>query len=279
MSTYVVNFGPAKTGLATVGYRIVSDAGVLGSRVTSGVYEIGGGAYGVNYTHSASDGSIRWDTGEGTPAYAVEDIQRLHEIQTQVDENSTTISDIKDTVDANLDAAVSTRATPADVSGSTGDVAADVWSYAQRVLTDGTITTVAPFQTGHLTIIRGQSYLNADANAITITKANGATWPSDIASLPWTISVKFEPSARLLNDMTAAVNGPSSSTISGTVINASSVRFDLTKAQTDTFTLNTVNKTSGNAHSYNYAVIATTGSKEIALEIGTATIVDDIVTS
>ena len=75
-TTFVVSFGSSKTGLATVGYRFVDAAGGDAvARTTVGVYEIGGGAYGVQAPlPPASALSIEWDTGEATPIYAHEDL-------------------------------------------------------------------------------------------------------------------------------------------------------------------------------------------------------------
>lgn len=68
----LVNFGPGKAGLATVGYTLTGD-----SRITAGVAEspAGSGVYGATVSFAdAFDGSITWDTGESTPAYAAEDV-------------------------------------------------------------------------------------------------------------------------------------------------------------------------------------------------------------
>ena len=75
-TTFVVSFGSNKTGLATVGYRFVdATGGDAVARTTVGVYEIGGGAYGVQAPlPPASALSIEWDTGEATPIYAHDDL-------------------------------------------------------------------------------------------------------------------------------------------------------------------------------------------------------------
>ena len=69
---YLADFGPRYTGLNTVGYTLPG-----GSRATSGVSEIqaGTGVYGASITHSDTiSGSIMWDTGGGSPAYAFEEV-------------------------------------------------------------------------------------------------------------------------------------------------------------------------------------------------------------
>lgn len=71
------NFGIAKTGLATVGYRLyLANGTASGARITAGVAERGAtGIYGASVTFpDAFVGELRWDTGEGTPAYASEDV-------------------------------------------------------------------------------------------------------------------------------------------------------------------------------------------------------------
>lgn len=74
-TTFVAIFGSSKTGLATVGYRQVGAAGAtVVARTTVGVYEIGGGAYGVEVTLNNDTKSLEWDTGEATPKFAHEDL-------------------------------------------------------------------------------------------------------------------------------------------------------------------------------------------------------------
>ncbi len=73
-----VEFGSDKTSLATVGYRQYKNDGTDAvARTTTGVVEIGGGAYGCVVTINSLTVGVEWDTGEGTPIYAHEDIQEL----------------------------------------------------------------------------------------------------------------------------------------------------------------------------------------------------------
>jgi hypothetical protein len=67
-----VTFGPAKAGLGTVGYRLYNaDGSTNGARVATGITERSPGTYGATITFPDSFvGEVRWDTGEGTPAYA-----------------------------------------------------------------------------------------------------------------------------------------------------------------------------------------------------------------
>ena len=70
--TFVVVFGPGKSGLASVGYALPS-----GARTTAGVSERapGSGVYQATVSvPSGTQGSILWDTGESVPAYAAEDV-------------------------------------------------------------------------------------------------------------------------------------------------------------------------------------------------------------
>lgn len=74
-TTFVASFGSSQTGLATVGYEQVGAAGAtVVARTTAGVYEIGGGAYGVEILLDNDTKSLLWDTGAATPIYAVEDL-------------------------------------------------------------------------------------------------------------------------------------------------------------------------------------------------------------
>lgn len=75
MSWHDVDFGSDKAGLATVGYRQYdATGGDAVARTTVGVVEIGNGAYGVEVTVNPTTKGIQWDTGEGTPIYANEDL-------------------------------------------------------------------------------------------------------------------------------------------------------------------------------------------------------------
>jgi hypothetical protein len=75
-TTYTAMFGSGKTGLATVGYQLRGAGGAaIGARVTAGVYEIGGGAYGVDIILPNDCKGIEWDTGEATPKFAFEDLR------------------------------------------------------------------------------------------------------------------------------------------------------------------------------------------------------------
>jgi hypothetical protein len=71
----IVNFGVDRAGLATVGYQLYnSDGSTNGSRVVAS-QEIGGGSYGsVVVVPDNFNGRITWDSGEGTPVYASEQI-------------------------------------------------------------------------------------------------------------------------------------------------------------------------------------------------------------
>lgn len=75
MALKVVNFGKVGAGLTTVGYRIYGGDGVaVGSRITSGVVEIGTntGIFKANIALPDFDAIILWDTGEATPRYTTE---------------------------------------------------------------------------------------------------------------------------------------------------------------------------------------------------------------
>ena len=71
-----VNFGKSKGGLDTVGVSVYDAVGsISGSRITAGVHEVGSstGIYACQLEFSPNfSGSILWDTGESSPAYASE---------------------------------------------------------------------------------------------------------------------------------------------------------------------------------------------------------------
>ena len=69
-------FGGSKTGLAgTVGVELLNPDGTTHTaRATASIYEIGGGCYGKQIVFPDDwKGSLKWDTGGGSPVYAVED--------------------------------------------------------------------------------------------------------------------------------------------------------------------------------------------------------------
>jgi hypothetical protein len=74
-----VDFGSAHAGLGTVGYRLYkNDDTDSVARTTTGVIEIGTstGQYGVPSVTVPDDAvGVQWDTGGGSPVYAVEDIE------------------------------------------------------------------------------------------------------------------------------------------------------------------------------------------------------------
>lgn len=70
------SMGASKTGLVgTIGVTLLNPDGTTKTaRVTAGIYEIGGGDYGVQIVFDDNwSGVISWDTGGGTPVYATEE--------------------------------------------------------------------------------------------------------------------------------------------------------------------------------------------------------------
>ena len=71
-----VNFGKSKGGLSTVGVSLYDAEGTIsGSRRTTGVHEVGSstGIYACQLEFAGNfSGSILWDTGESSAAYASE---------------------------------------------------------------------------------------------------------------------------------------------------------------------------------------------------------------
>jgi len=84
------SMGGSQTGLVgTIGVTILNaDGTTQTARATADIYEIGGGCYGKELTFPDDfKGSIVWDTGGGSPVYAVEefDSSQLDAIQTDLD--------------------------------------------------------------------------------------------------------------------------------------------------------------------------------------------------
>lgn len=89
------SMGGSQTGLAgTIGVTLLNPDGTTHTaRATAGIYEIGGGCYGKNLTFPDDwKGSLKWDTGSGSPVYATEDYA-----EGLIDEVGTAITDIKGT--------------------------------------------------------------------------------------------------------------------------------------------------------------------------------------
>ena len=68
--------GNSNTGLVgTIGVTLLNPDGTAYSeRTTMGIYELGGGCYGKEIAFDDSwNGVLKWDTGGGSPSYAVEE--------------------------------------------------------------------------------------------------------------------------------------------------------------------------------------------------------------
>ncbi len=80
-----VNFGASKSGLAAVGYTLLNtDESEKQARTTTGVYELGTntGLYACDITFDDDwNGSILWDSGEGSPVYAAEEYNDEDEVK------------------------------------------------------------------------------------------------------------------------------------------------------------------------------------------------------
>jgi len=70
------SMGGSQTGLVgTIGVTLLNpDGTVHTARTTAGIFEIGGGCYGVEIAFPDNwAGALKWDTGGGTPVYACEE--------------------------------------------------------------------------------------------------------------------------------------------------------------------------------------------------------------
>ena len=88
----VCSVGGSHTGLTgTIGITLLNPDGTTHTaRTTAGIYEIGGGCYGKEIAFPDNWlGSIKWDTGGGSPVYAVEEYayyENNSTIDTKVDD-------------------------------------------------------------------------------------------------------------------------------------------------------------------------------------------------
>jgi len=68
-----VDFGTAT--ITTVGYQLLTAAGVaVGGRVTTGITNLSNGQYCASPTLGGTEALVKWDTGGGSPVYALEDL-------------------------------------------------------------------------------------------------------------------------------------------------------------------------------------------------------------
>lgn len=149
---------------------------------------------------------------------------------------------------------------------SAANIASTVWANSTRTLTSAEQVTATEVQSGTISIVQGDSYLNADGNHKTITKVAGAPWPSTLSG--WTITF----TARVdTNNVDETGTSPASITASGTVVQAAddgdtlqSVRFDLTAAATAVLSTGTA--------CYDYDVQASSGNSRVTLETGTMSV-------
>lgn len=89
-NSFYASFGSTKTGLATVEYQQVGAGGaVLVAATTVGVYEVGGGVYGVDVVLAIGCKALLWNTGEAIPIFATEDMLDNFNKQALVSERHT----------------------------------------------------------------------------------------------------------------------------------------------------------------------------------------------
>ena len=80
------DFGEDFAGLGTVGYTLIDGAGGdAQARTTTGVVDLGDGAYGVEVdvaSVASTTRLVKWDTGGGTPIFAHEDLGPPKSVET-----------------------------------------------------------------------------------------------------------------------------------------------------------------------------------------------------
>lgn len=152
-----------------------------------------------------------------------------------------------------------------DATAGDAPTTAEIWGYGDRSLNNGTTRIVSPFQAGSFTVIRGDSYLNADGNERLFTKVSGATWPTDLTG--WTITFTCNPTDDLLAADASAVGFTATGAIVTATGDSQAVRVDFTAAQTDTLSV-----ADGG---YKYDVQASSGSSRATLETGFMAVMED----
>ena len=152
-----------------------------------------------------------------------------------------------------------------DATAGSAPTATEIWTHAQRSLTDGAIRVVSPFQSGSFAIVRGDSYLNADGNARSFGKVDGATWPTDLTG--WTITFTCNPTDDLLAADPDAVGFSATGTVVTATGDSQAVRIDFTAAQTATLSVED--------GGYKYDVQASSGSSRATLETGYMAVLED----
>ncbi len=73
---FQVDFGSGHAALATVGYTLYqADGSVSVARATAGIVDLGNGQYGITIPNIPDlAASVKWDTGGGSPVYAISGI-------------------------------------------------------------------------------------------------------------------------------------------------------------------------------------------------------------
>ena len=171
------------------------------------------------------------------------------------------------TYDATTDSAEAMAEAIATVDATAGSAptATEIWTHAQRSLTDGAIRVVSPFQSGSFAIVRGDSYLNADGNARSFGKVDGATWPTDLTG--WTITFTCNPTDDLLAADPDAIGFSATGTVVTATGDSQTVRVDFTAAQTATLSVED--------GGYKYDLQASSGNSRATLETGYMAALED----
>jgi hypothetical protein len=156
-----VSLGSSKAGLLTVGYRLYdADNTPNGARVASGIQDLAGGQYGALVTFPDSfSGRLTWDSGEGSPVYASEEINTPEAVDLSGLESA--IADVEETV--------------------------DLIKVKTDLLGVGSVKVSSPVASGgNATIVKGDDYLAADGRALEWTSAD---WP-DLTGA--TVAMKYK---------------------------------------------------------------------------------------
>lgn len=234
--SFTISASGFSTGLAgTIGYAIKSDTGsTLIARTTSGISETpaGSGCYVATVTGDDTwFGRIEWDASSeyamtafdwrSTVGASAADIAEA--VWDEATSGHTTTGTTGQAI-ANLDAAVSTRATPADVTGASASDIAQLLSATARP------TIITNITGQYFEIYRGDSYLTTDGRSLDFIIQANEPWPTDLTGYTITFT------ARKSSDNTNT--GDATLTKTGSIVNATGdtrkVRIQLESTDTDT---------------------------------------------
>lgn len=205
--TLLVGLGPSHTGLTTVGYKLVAgDGTTFQTRRTTGVYEIGGGWYGVQVADTvftdAFDGRVDWD------------IATVYQISEDIH-----VNDAGSGGGGGGGGDPWATELPADYSSDeAGGILAAIAAKTGLITTGTEVTLVAPvLASGGVVIVTGDDYKAVDGRAL--------GWSSD----SWPVLT----AAAIALDIENTSDTDDVASFAGSVVSATEARVELDAGDTD----------------------------------------------